>query len=73
MNLGEFRRKTKDLPDNTELVVWDNDVGVSWFSVDEDQVIPTTPIHPNPVYVLEIGEQVELQFDLAVRTGIDER
>lgn len=71
MNLGEFRSRTNELPDNTELVIWD-DLGVTWNEMNVNQFIPATPIHPAPVCVVVAGQQIELEFDLAVRTGIDE-
>lgn len=72
MKLGEFREWTKDLPDNSELVFWDGGDAVSWYEANPEQIIPATPIHPDPVCVLDMGQQVELQFDLAIRTGIDD-
>lgn len=71
MNLGEFREYTKNLPDDTELVIWENG-DVTWYEAEGRQIVPATPIHSSAVYVLEMGQQVELDFDLAIRTGIDE-
>lgn len=71
MNLGEFRERTRNLPDDTELVIWE-DEDVTWYEANENAIVPATPIHQSPVYVFYMGQQVELEFDLAVRTGIDD-
>lgn len=72
MNLGALRAIIKDLPDDTEVLIWDGNE-VTWFDVSDSEIIPATPIHPRPAFVLDTGECVELEFDLAVRTGVDER
>lgn len=71
MKLGRLRELTQNLPDNAEVVFWE-DENATWYEANINQVVPATPIHPNPVLVLDLGQQVEMEFDLAVRTGIDE-
>lgn len=72
MRLDEFREKTAGLPDDTELVFW-MDEDATWYEVVEHQeLLPATPLHPYAVWVLEPGQGIEKDFDLAVRTGIDD-
>lgn len=71
MTLGEFRERTKNLPDDTNLVIWENG-DATWYEANVNQLVESNPIHVSPVYVLDMGQQVELEFDLAVRTGIDD-
>lgn len=71
MRLSEFREKTAHLPDDAEIVLWE-DGDTTWYEVNIHQEIPANPIERYPVLVLDLGQRVELEFDLAVRTGIDE-
>jgi len=72
MNLGDFRERTSELPDNTELVIW-NDEDATWYELNDYRLtVPATPDYPDPVFIMDAGQQVELQFDLAKRTGIDD-
>jgi len=39
MTLGKLRELIKDLPDETEIILWDPDTSwplIPWFTVDED-------------------------------------
>jgi hypothetical protein len=64
MELGEFRKLTKNLPDNTEVTVCD---GIDTFEVyNHFGLYPPTTDYTTLI-MLDMGQIVELQFDLENR------
>jgi hypothetical protein len=64
MDLKTFREKTKHLPDDTDIVVFD---GVESFELHGSvHIYPPVLEHPHLV-LLDMGGQVDLQFELDIR------
>jgi len=64
MNLGEFRRKTKDLPDDTDLL---GDAGdMEACELDSSLYLPPTLEHP-PAVLVRLGQAVTIMLDVDAR------
>jgi hypothetical protein len=68
MKLGEFRRRTVDLPDDTELVM-DTDIEFQWGEVGINFIL--APVLDLPgVVMLEAGQIVNAELDLDIRYDV---
>ncbi len=64
MNLKEFRERTKNLPDTTEIVVSD---GIDTFELyKEAQEYPAFEKY-NPIILFRMGQKVDADFELDFR------
>lgn len=66
MNLGEFRRLTKDLPDDADILGNPGGGEISEIHTDVTQVLPPVLEHPYAV-ILNLGQQVWIELDLDAR------
>lgn len=65
MNLGEFRSLTKDLPDDTDLLV-ENEEPLHYYDVTARPVLPPVLDHPHAV-LLDPGQCWNYELDLDAR------
>ncbi len=65
--LGNFREKTRDLPDNT-IIVGEFEEEFKWNEIGEIKILPAVDVlEHSPVVMLYGGQVVNYEFDLDSR------